>query len=255
MLKFGRFYRQYQISVFCWKNWRTCQHEALFPRVDHSQPELAVSFSRPSAVFSSSSQCFPSFSPSSWPGQLSSFLSPALWVTGPGLDTAIVEETQLLDMGTAPLSLTLLPNGSAHPEPLCPNGCVLCYILPLLTEQLRWVPDTRVVSSLADSDTCLLGPGGGKCAEPTKLSLLAVKTEKYSMNQQVGDGSVPGRGQRSHWSPQAESGRHLEERSSFWDGWEGVCGPREAVIPWGRERACGQRETNLVLGPRAILVP
>ena len=77
------------------------------------------------------------------------------------------------------------------------------------------MPDTRAVSSLADSDTCLLGPGGGKCAEPTKLSLLTVKTEKYSMNQQVGDGSVPGRGQRSHRSPQAESGRHLEEGVHF----------------------------------------
>lgn len=64
--------------------------------------------------------------------------------------------------------------------------------------------------------TCAyLGLEGEKCAKPIKLLLLAVKTEKYSMNQQVGDGSVPGRGQRSHRSPQAESGRHLEEGVHF----------------------------------------
>ena len=63
------------------------------------------------------------------------------------------------------------------------------------------MPDPRAVSSLADGDTCLLVPGGGKCAEPIKPSLLAVKTEKYSVNQQVGIGSVPGRGQRSHRGP------------------------------------------------------
>lgn len=65
------------------------------------------------------------------------------------------------------------------------------------------MPDTGAVNSLADGDTCFLGPGGGKCAEPIKLSLLAVKTEKYSVNQQVGNGSVPGRGQRSHRGPRA----------------------------------------------------
>lgn len=65
------------------------------------------------------------------------------------------------------------------------------------------MPDTGAVNSLADGDTCLLGSGGEKCAEPIKLSLLAIKTEKYSVNQQVGNGSVPGRGQRSHRGPRA----------------------------------------------------
>ena len=49
--------------------------------------------------------------------------------------------------------------GAAHPEPLQPSGCVLCYVPPFLTEQLRLMPDTRAVSSLADGGTCLLGPG------------------------------------------------------------------------------------------------
>lgn len=107
------------------------------------------------------------------------------------------------------------------------------------------MPDTGAVNSLADGDTCLLGPGGvGKmCSEPIKLSLLAVKTEKYSVNQQVGNGSVPGRGQRSHRAlSKLETGSALG--SSLWEGWEGARG-RERQRSLGEERALVAREGEI----------
>lgn len=82
----------------------------------------------------------------------------------------------------------------------------------------------------------IIGPGVGKCAEPIKLSLSALKTEKYSVNQKVGNGLMSGRGQRSHRGPRVSlKWEVVGRRGWFWEGWEGVCGLRGKSSHWSPE--------------------